>query len=193
MITPQEAADLYRAFLTDSLHQYTSLCVSVRLYMSDDAPPYVPIYGATLHQQHGKGLGERMRNAFHETQAAGYKQIVIIGTDHPTLPTKFIQDAYDSLANPPSLCIGPTDDGGYYLLGMNPMIRGLFDGIVFSQPNVYRHTLDRAHQMEANVVQLPKWYDIDTPDDLVRMAVFEDLIPRNTKKILNQLQTKYAF
>lgn len=193
LISPQEAADLYRMFLMDSLEQYASLNVEVRLYMSDGTPPSVPVHGAMVKQQCGKGLGERMRHAFQETAAAGYRQMVIIGTDHPTLPDAFIQDAFLALSNSPSISIGPTEDGGYYLLGMNPFIDGLFDGMIYSRPDVYKLTLNRAYQSGANVVQLPKWYDVDTPDDLYRLASEEELMPVNTLKIVKQLKKKYMF
>lgn len=192
LISAQEATDLYRMFLMDSLEQYTSLNVAVRLYMSDGIPPDVPLYGAMIKQQRGKGLGERMCHAFQETAAAGYRQMVIIGTDHPTLPDAFIQDAFHALSDSSSICIGPTEDGGYYLLGMNPFIDGLFDDMIYSRPDVFELTLTRAYQSGANVVQLPKWYDIDTPDDLRRLASEKGAVPRNTSKIVEQLQEKYA-
>ncbi|MXX97285.1 MAG: glycosyltransferase [Rhodothermaceae bacterium] len=192
LISAQEATDLYRMFLVDSLKQYASLNVAVRLYMSDGIPPDIPVYGAVIKQQCGKELGERMRHAFQETAAAGYRQMVIIGTDHPTLPDAFIQDAFHALSDLPSICIGPTEDGGYYLLGMNPFIDGLFDDMIYSRPDVFELTLTRAYQSGANVVQLPKWYDVDTPDDLRRLASEEEAVPINTLKIVKQLKAKYA-
>ena len=189
LITPQEAADLYRAFLMDSLQQYATLNVAVRLYMSDGGPPHVPVCGATLKRQHGDDLGQRMQHAFQETAKAGYKQIVIIGTDHPTLPVLFLQHAFDVLSRAPTICIGPTEDGGYYLLGMNPLIQGLFDSIIYSRPDVFSRTLDKAHQTGANVIELPMWYDVDTPDDLQRLTR-EASVPENTLKILKQLKIR---
>lgn len=186
LITPQEAADLYRAFLMDSLQQYASLNIAVRLYMSDEGLPHVPVFGATIKRQHGDDLGQRMQHAFQETAKAGYKQIIIIGTDHPTLPLVFLQRAFEELSEAPTICIGPTEDGGYYLLGMNPLIHGLFDGIVYSRPDVFSLTRARAYQTGANIIELPKWYDIDTPDDLRRLTK-EESVPVNTLNILKQL------
>lgn len=192
LISPQEAAELYQAFLQDSLEQYASLNLDVRLYMSGEAPPEVLAYGAVIRQQHGNGLGERMRKAFMETAAEGYQKMVIIGTDHPTLPDEFICSAFQSLSTPPAISIGPTEDGGYYLLGMNPFIDGLFDGITYSRPDVYALTLSRAYQSGANVVQLPGWYDVDTPDDLCRLASEQEGMQKNTWRILKQLKTRYT-
>ncbi len=192
LISPQEATEIYRMFLMDSLEQYASLGVSVRLYMSDGVPPDVPFHGAQIMKQYGKGLGERMCHAFRETAAEGYRQMVIIGTDHPTLPDAFLHNAFQALLDPPSICIGPAEDGGYYLLGMNPFIDGLFDNMMYSRPDVFELTLAKAYQSDAKVVQLPKWYDVDTPDDLRRLTIEEDIVPKNTLKMIKQLKAKYS-
>ncbi len=191
LISGEEAAELYQMFLMDSLEQYASLNIAVRLYMSDGISPDVPVCGATLHQQRGNGLGPRMQHAFQETAEAGYRQMVIIGTDHPTLPDAFLYDAFQALSSPPAVCIGPAEDGGYYLLGMNPLIDGLFEGMTYSRPDVFEQTLMRMYQSGANVVQLQKWYDVDTPDDLRRLASDEKTVPVNTLNILKQLKAKY--
>ena len=192
LLSSQEAADLYRAFLVDSLAQYSSLEVDVRLYMADEGDPGVHLHGAQLKQQYGNGLGERMEHAFQETAAVGYKQMVIIGTDHPTLPSEFIMEAYEALSDVPAVCIGPASDGGYYLLGMSPLICGLFDGIVFSKPNVLSLTLVRAHESGASVTQLPVWYDVDTPEDLRRLVSEKTVLPPATMKMMRMLKARYG-
>jgi hypothetical protein len=192
LLSSQEAADLYRAFLMDSLAQYAALEVDVRLYMADEGDPGIHLYGAQLKKQCGNGLGERMEHAFRETAAEGYEKMVIIGTDHPTLPTEFIMEAYEALSDVPAVCIGPTLDGGYYLLGMSPLIYGLFDGIVYGEPNVLSLTLVRAHESEASVTQLPVWYDIDTPEDLRRLASGNAVLPPATKKMMRMLKARYG-
>lgn len=192
LLSSQEAADLYRAFLMDSLAQYASLEVDVRLYMADEGDPGVHLYGAQLKKQYGHGLGERMEHAFGETAAEGYEQMVIIGTDHPTLPTEFIMEAYEALSDVPAVCIGPALDGGYYLLGMSPLICGLFDGIVYGEPNVFSLTLARAHESGVSVTQLPVWYDIDTPEDLRNLVSGETVLPPATMKMMGKLKGRYG-
>ena len=192
LLSSQEAADLYRAFLVDSLAQYASLEVDVRLYMADEGDPGVHLYGAQLKKQCGDGLGERMDHAFREAAAEGYEQMVIIGTDHPTLPTEFIMDAYEALSDVPAVCIGPASDGGYYLLGMSPLICGLFDGIVYSKPNVLSLTLVRARESGASVTQLPVWYDVDTPEDLRRLVSEKTALPPATMKMMRMLESRYG-
>ena len=133
-----------------------------------------------------------MDHAFRETAAEGYEQMVIIGTDHPTLPTEFIMDAYEALSDVPAVCIGPASDGGYYLLGMSPLICGLFDGIVYSKPNVLSLTLVRARESGASVTRLPVWYDVDTPEDLRRLVSEKTVLPPATMKIMRMLESRYG-
>ncbi|MEM1126549.1 MAG: TIGR04282 family arsenosugar biosynthesis glycosyltransferase [Bacteroidota bacterium] len=172
-LTPTEAASLYTAFLHDALAQYTALSVPVRLYLAGTPPstrflqPHEA--GVTLHQQHGPDLGARMWRAFVETFGDGYRQAVVIGTDHPTLPSAFIAQAFSALDTPQSVCLGPSEDGGYYLLGMNDLYASLFQDMVYSQPDVFEETLWRAHDTQAHLTILPPWYDVDTPTELMRL------------------------
>ena len=172
LLSPQEAADLYASFLFDALEQYTGLRVDVRLYLSpteDSIPDELRIDGVSLHTQVGNDLGERMAHAFVETFMAGYQHAVIIGTDHPTLPSSFIEHAYNLLEKPYTVVIGPSEDGGYYLLGMNEFYPQLFQDMTYSHSNVYEDTLDRARSLKAELSILPEWYDVDTPEALQKL------------------------
>ncbi len=191
LLTFEEAADLYRAFLHDALVQYTTLNVDVRLYWANSAPPQIPCYGTSVHRQEGSDLGARMRHAFEQTRDAGYERIVIIGTDHPTLPSEYIRDAFSALGGQPAIAIGPTEDGGYYLLGMAPLFETLFSGIAFSQPDVFVETLKRARRTNARVTILPIWYDVDRPADLKRLVAARDLVPPRTAEVLQELVRTY--
>jgi rSAM/selenodomain-associated transferase 1 len=172
MLSPGEAARLYEAFLRDALSQYSGLGAAVRLYL---APPerslpgdLVPS-GVDVCWQAGEGLGARMQRAFVETFAAGAHRAVVIGTDHPTLPSSFIEQAFLALDAPRSVAIGPSNDGGYYLLGMNDVLPPLFE-MTYSHEAVFDETLTRAAAAGADLTILPPWYDVDTPDDLRRLV-----------------------
>ncbi|MEM1042915.1 MAG: TIGR04282 family arsenosugar biosynthesis glycosyltransferase [Bacteroidota bacterium] len=203
LLTPGEAADLYAAFLFDSLDAYRHLAetvpLDVRLYLAPSARPapegFAPD-GASVHAQRGDGLGARMLSAFVETFVAGYERVAVIGTDHPTLPLAFVARAFEELAAPLSVVLGPSDDGGYYLLGMNEVYPQLFQDMTYSHPHVFAETLDRAQATGAAVSVLPPWYDVDTPDALGRLAA--DLAdgeaahaPRRTRELLAILCEKY--
>lgn len=172
VLTANEAARLYRAFLLDALDQYLELDVDVRLYLTppgngtsiEGVPASIDAF-----EQMGPGLGARMRHAFDETFAAGYERVVVIGTDHPTLPSAFIEEAFVALDAPPTICLGPSTDGGYYLLGMNTFYPALFEEMVYSHDRVFADTLARAARTGAHLAVLPRWYDVDEPDDLQRL------------------------
>lgn len=198
LLSEIDAARLYEAFLRDALDAYGTLGVAVRLYLGpspDDLPTGLVPDGVTLHQQRGEGLGQRMLHAFVETFVAGHERAVVIGTDHPTLPLAFVEQAFEELSAPLATVIGPSDDGGYYLLGMNEVYSGLFEGMDYSHPEVFADTLQRAHATNASISILPTWYDVDTPDALTRLA--DDLerapggAPR-TREVVAMLQQKYG-
>ncbi len=199
-LTPAQAAGLYAAFLADALAQYTALGVAVRLYLGPtQAPMPAGIVPATttIHTQVGADLGARMSHAFLETFLAGYQRAVIIGTDHPTLPSAFISEAFKSLVEDPySIVIGPSEDGGYYLLGMNEFYPQVFEDMTYSHRGVFKETLDRADSSGAGVVSvLPPWYDVDTPDELTRLVhdlpnADPDALPR-TRDVLGALVKAY--
>ena len=201
LLTEAEAAALYDAFLRDALDAYAGLGPAVRLYLSGDGalPADLVPDGVSLHAQRGEGLGPRMLRAFAETFVAGHERVAIIGTDHPTLPLPFVELAFSELARPLSTVLGPSDDGGYYLLGMNELYGELFDGMTYSHDGVFDATLRRAEATPASVTVLPPWYDVDTPAALERLAA--DLAardpglegdPRRTREMLGVLGGRYA-
>ncbi len=171
-ISPEDAAQLYEAFLLDTLDALGPLDADVRLYLAPSAeepPQWMRMTDVDIIQQKGSGLGERMLAAFAETFAAGYERIVVVGSDSPTLPPEFVSLALEVLVEPYGIVIGPATDGGYYLLGMNELYATLFRGITFSQDDVFVRTLERVEQVDASVTVLPEWYDVDTPEALQRL------------------------
>lgn len=169
-LTPREAATLYQAFLTDALHAFTGLGVAVRLYLppSEAAMPagVVPA-GVSVHAQRGEGLGARMEAALDETLAAGYARAVVIGTDHPTLPLGVVPEALEALRAPGTVAVGPSDDGGFYLLGIDRPRPELFARMTYSHPGVFEATCARAGSGALRV--LPRWYDVDDAESLARL------------------------
>ena len=171
VLTPTEAARLYEAFLRDALQLYARLTADVRLYLAppfDSPMEWIPA-SVEVYEQQGAGLGGRMKHAFRETLADGIDRASIVGTDHPTLPLSFIRQSFEGLELPQSVCIGPSEDGGFYLLGMNDFYPQLFEGMTYSHGSVFSDTLARLEQTDARLTVLPQWYDVDTPGTLERM------------------------
>ncbi len=169
-ITSTEAAELYKAFIEDITSNAHKLkCEQVTIAYT---PPNAE---ATLHSicgqsvnyllQEGENLGERMKNAFKHSFDKGSERTVIIGTDSPTLPLSCIQNAFDALKEVP-VTIGPTFDGGYYLIGLSEQNDVIFDGIDWSTSKVFGQTLTRIQAINKQLYLLPPWYDVDTSDNL---------------------------
>lgn len=121
-------------------------------------------FGIRLISQNGKDLGERMANAIRDTLTDGYKKILIIGSDSPDLPPEYIEEGFKRLDSS-DMVIGPSVDGGYYLLGGKRDLP-VFDGIPWSSNKVFEMTLNKALEHSLTFSILDEWYDIDTWEDL---------------------------
>ncbi|WP_121666893.1 TIGR04282 family arsenosugar biosynthesis glycosyltransferase [Mesonia aquimarina] len=121
-------------------------------------------------QQHGNDLGERMQFAFQEGFQAGYRQIVIVGSDIYDLSEKIISDAFSAL-DQDDYVIGPAKDGGYYLLGMNQLNSAVFQNKKWSTASVFKDTLKSMSNKK--VTLLPELNDIDVVDDIRPIKAFQ--------------------
>lgn len=125
-----------------------------------------------LRWQTGEELGSRLRGAFDKAFREGAGRVVAVGSDHPTLPTVYLHQAFRTLERC-GLVLGPSRDGGYYALGLRlaswPMAAELFRGIPWSTPRVLQATRERASGLGLRWEELPAWYDVDEPADLERL------------------------
>ena len=117
--------------------------------------------------QKGNNLGERMYNAIQWLFDNGYQKVSLIGTDSPDLPLAFIKDAFQKLDSY-KLVIGPSEDGGYYLIGMKNPFDMLFKNIEWGSDKVLKYTVSKAHSAGISYFLLPEWYDIDDLRSLSR-------------------------
>lgn len=118
-------------------------------------------------RQVGETLGERMQAAFERTFADGSGRTVIVGTDIPDLSVDVITRAFELLSSH-DVVLGPSSDGGYYLLGMTRLVNELFEGLAWSTPAVYQETLNRIVTLELSHAVLGELADIDTEEDYKR-------------------------
>ena len=120
--------------------------------------------------QNGKDLGERMRNGFIDGFAMGHKRVVLMGSDIPDLPMKYIVEAFKSLKAMDAV-IGPAYDGGYYLIGFKDKTFSpqVFEGIAWGTQNVFDETLKKLKRFRRTIHTLPYLRDIDTAEDLKRL------------------------
>lgn len=169
-----DAAELYRCFLLDKIEQVrrlTTATVAIAYTPADAAGYFESVApGFVLVQQRGADLGDRLANSLAELLARGHRAAMAIDSDTPTLPVTFLQQAIDLLTTSNvDLVLGPTQDGGYYLIGLRAMHRELFDTMAWSTSTVLSETIRRAEATGLRIACLPPWYDIDTPEDLARL------------------------
>ena len=108
-----------------------------------------------------------MKRAFDHLRGLGHEQMVLIGSDLPPVPLRFFEDAYAYLQmSGQRAVLGPSRDGGYYLVGLNQPVAGLFEAMTWSHGQVLAQTREKLAALEVDTLVLPSWFDIDTPDDL---------------------------
>jgi uncharacterized protein len=185
-LTADDAAALYRAFLLDTLALAQSLHwerVSLIHPRGQSQDLRSVAVGIDLVEQPRDGLGHALVHAFERHFDLGYDTVVLIGSDSPTLRKGPVEAALNGLQRGSDLVIGPTTDGGYYMIGMRQPHLGVFEGIAWSTPRVYTQTLERAAQLDLSVRAVDEWYDVDEPADLDRLqhdlgASAADVAPR---------------
>jgi rSAM/selenodomain-associated transferase 1 len=173
-LSPTDTAALYRCFLLDTLEETRSVAdvTTAVAYTPADARASFEATcpGIVLVPQRGEDLGARLSSAFEELFGLGFGAVIAIGADTPTLPGAYLRSALHLIENPGvDLVLGPSEDGGYYLIGLRALYRQLFEDIPWSTDRVLAETLRRAKHARLAAACLPMWWDIDTSDDLNRL------------------------
>lgn len=119
------------------------------------------------HIQYGHDLGERMLNSFQKGFEMGYEKVIIIGTDNLEISSEIIQNGFELLLSN-DVAIGPSFDGGYYLLGMKKLYMSFFKNKKWSSSSVYKDTLSDIKAENIIFKTLPTLNDIDTKEDWER-------------------------
>jgi hypothetical protein len=135
--------------------------------------------------QEGNDLGERMKNAFRKVFSHGAEKVIIVGTDIPDISKKIVQAAISGL-DETDLVIGPSDDGGYYLLGMKKYYPGLFENIKYSTHTVFSETIVAAENLHLSCSKLDVLHDFDTEADIIRWIESD-----SESKIKNEVESIY--
>lgn len=170
-LTPAQAAALHQAFLDDLLDRLREGSFELRLAWAlepGEAVPEGPFPGV---RQEGEDLGERLYRAL---AAAGTEvaSVAALGSDHPTLPLATVHDAFARLEAGADAVLGPAEDGGYYLIALraDAVVPRLFEGIAWSTDRVFPETVARCRELGLRLELLPRASDVDTPEDLRRLA-----------------------
>jgi hypothetical protein len=178
-LTPEEAAALNTCFLRDTTAAISSACAGGRargigVYTPvGEESAYVDILPRDfdLVPQRGDLFGERLTLAAEDLLQLGFAAVCLIDSDSPTVPESAYADAVRLLAEPGDrMVIGPSDDGGYYLIGLKATHRRVFEQIDWSTERVFEQTLAGAKEIGLPVEQLPTWYDVDDRTTLRRLC-----------------------
>jgi rSAM/selenodomain-associated transferase 1 len=170
----EAATLLYRCFVLDTLDAAGRVPgveviaafspAAARAAMAGLAP------GMRQLAQRGDDLGARMANLVTDLLEAGHAAALVTGSDLPTLPAARFAEAARVLAGGRAdVVLGPSEDGGYYLIGLARPAPALFADMRWSAPDVLAVTCERAQRLRLRVHRLPPWYDVDTAADLLRL------------------------
>ncbi|MDY6933922.1 MAG: TIGR04282 family arsenosugar biosynthesis glycosyltransferase [Spirochaetota bacterium] len=195
----EDSLSLYSAMLKDlivSLNVLSSIEIFIFYWPHDGLKEIENLLGIFLKYipQEGKDLGERMHRAFLWAFSKGFSRAVIIGSDIPTLKPSNITDAFRSL-NHSDVVLGPSIDGGYYLIGLKKPYPEIFRDIPWSTDVVLKNTLHKVDKMSLTASQLSPKRDIDTFSDVVDLwqhmrdskTKMNNLLLPNTSRILDNI------
>ncbi|HZP38067.1 MAG TPA: TIGR04282 family arsenosugar biosynthesis glycosyltransferase [Methylomirabilota bacterium] len=174
-LRPPEAAELARCFLLDAVDRVRAVA-GARPVIGYSPPEARSEFeqiapGFALLAQEGPDLGARQSRLLAEVLALGHAAALVMGTDVPTLPCECLDEAVSLVMAPDvDLVLGPTEDGGYYLVGLRTPCPALFENMPWSTSTVLTRTLERAQRLGLRAACLPAWFDVDTTADLERLA-----------------------
>jgi hypothetical protein len=134
------------------------------------------IWDETMYQKHkqvGEDLGIRMLNAFKNSFDAGYQKVLIIGSDLYDLTPEIIETAFNKL-DTNDVVIGPAEDGGYYLLGMNSIHTAIFKNKNWGTETVRRDTLTDLKDKKVHLLQ--ELNDVDVFEDIEHHPAFQQFL-----------------
>lgn len=172
-IGEERAAAVYCQFICALLERLDGCCKRRWLACtpSDQIGQFEGILpeGWQLESQVDGDLGQRMRSFFERRFAEGCRRIVLLGSDSPHVPRQYVRQAFDQLQSH-DVVIGPTEDGGYWLIGVADCVPDIFETIPWSTPQVWSATVEAIHSAGLSHAVLPSWYDVDEQDDLKRLT-----------------------
>lgn len=178
-LTSKESATLSNCFLRDTAEAISEIsrrtavsCIGIYTPSGEEAWYRGMLPGEfELVLQRGANLGDRLTNAAKDILEIGFASVCLVGSDSPTIPLCVYEQAVRCLEQAGDrIVLGPSDDGGYYLIGMKKSHDAIFQRIAWSTEHVLSQTLERAVEIGINVKILPRWYDVDDRVALKRLC-----------------------
>ena len=175
----EEAAAFNTAFLKDVAANIAAAGEGVACYMAYGPPGSHDFFTANLPavsliESWHANFGDCLFVAIEQVLARGHGSAVVLNSDSPTLPTALLVETARLLAQPGDRAVlGPSSDGGYYLLGLKAPHHRMFADVAWSTEHVARQTRERAAEIGLELHVLPEWYDVD---DLASLQMLHDEI-----------------
>ncbi|MDH3974811.1 MAG: TIGR04282 family arsenosugar biosynthesis glycosyltransferase [Deltaproteobacteria bacterium] len=195
-LSPHQSAALHESFVIDTLMEMSVIKDAdtfLACHPTSEDPFFLSLekrFHLNRFEQRGQNLGERMKNAFHHLKSQGYDKIVIIGSDSPTLSGSIVEEAFESLEKH-DLVLGPSLDGGYYLIAISGEVPEIFNGIQWGGDTVFEDTFNKAKSLGLDMHILPFWYDVDTIKELrflsIHLAGLDDRVCVETRNVLARI------
>jgi rSAM/selenodomain-associated transferase 1 len=171
------AAEVYRLLLDHVLAEACAAGQAVTLALADAPRPgdaWQPPAGVRTEIQHAGNLGTRMLKSFARHFSLGAETVILVGSDLPGLAAAMLVDAASALRRVP-VVLGPSVDGGYWLVGQRRPGHDLFTGVSWSSPGVLQATRLRLLELKVAHEELPTLRDIDTLSDLETLVADKEL------------------
>jgi rSAM/selenodomain-associated transferase 1 len=165
--------ELYRCLVEDTVamaQSLPSLHVAIVCPPGDGADLRAWRAGVSVVDQTRPGLAAALTMTFDYFAAAGFARIIALNADTPHLPNYVLEQAFDALGTH-EIVVGPTDDGGYYLVGARSPHPTLFEAAPLSTGDALAALLSRAHAFGLTCARTDACYDIDVNDDLEHLAL----------------------
>ncbi len=177
-IGDEAALEVYKFLLKHTVSVTSELEVVKRVYYSEKIIENDLWDNAKFEKrpQHGKDLGDKMKNAFQEGFKEGFENIIIIGSDLFDLYMEDLKKAF-GLLQENDLVIGPAEDGGYYLLGMKRLFPQIFQNKIWGTSSVFKETIQDLK--EQDVAYLDYRNDIDVYSDIKNIKEFQQFLKVN--------------
>jgi len=174
LLSEGQCVELAGCFLTDTITNLASIFDHriIAFTPEDGRDGIETLVGGHIYiPQRGGDLGQRLDAVIAEAFEMGFGPVIVIGADSPTLPADYLAQALDHLrSREDGVAVGPTDDGGFYLIGVSRLHKGMFDGVTWSSDKTCEQTVANIKNIrDVDLLVLPRWYDVDEPADLVHM------------------------
>jgi uncharacterized protein len=190
-LSPAAVTDFYRCLLDDTVALARSLSnVEVAIMCPDTDVAELAQLAArevSVVAQQGKGLAAGLTSVFAHFASSGQRRIIAFNSDSPHLPRSVLEDAFATLAAH-DMVVGPTHDGGYYLVGAKAAHPTLFAGDGMGTSSALERLLSRARELELSVGFADPFYDIDVAEDLIRLETELRLAPARAPRTAEWLK-----